>query len=176
FATFPSKAPRDPPDPNKNGEDPRDVDTSCDDGDQTMYNGLLCAAGFKAGCLAVAQAQDDSGRWYRSPHRRWMWKARCPELLVWETSKTPYKDILYQERCAYGFSPDHNLSVLLYAVTQHDDRAYRNWLNWLRQFSTTTALCKGDGGHNDDCSEKVVWPRVCPEDIGHGIPPTKIPL
>jgi hypothetical protein len=67
YRSFPAKAKviyDSPWEPHPN--DPRD---DCGDGDQTMYNGLLCAAGIKDGCRGVAEAQDPSGRWFRSPHR-----------------------------------------------------------------------------------------------------------
>jgi predicted nucleic acid-binding Zn-ribbon protein len=179
FDSFPSKAPRRPPNlttPDDEGEDEGDQHTSCDDGDQTMYNGMLCAVGFAAGCTAVAQAQDTDGRWFRSPHRRWVWTARCKDLLDWESQGTPNKYMLYQKRCAYGFSPDHNLGVLLYVLTQKNVAAYQKWLNWLNRNSETTKLCKEGGAPTDDCWERIIWPRVCTEDIGHGKKPQKIPM
>ena len=50
---------------------------NCDDGDMTMFNGLLCASGEKSGCAAVQSAQDPSGRFYRSPHQKGVWEVRC---------------------------------------------------------------------------------------------------
>jgi|tagenome__1003787_1003787.scaffolds.fasta_scaffold19677088_2 hypothetical protein len=76
---------------------------------------------------------------------------------------------------AYGFSPDHNLGVLLYVLTQRDVAAYVSWLNWLDQNATKTQLCNGDGGPDDHCSQQN-WPRSCTEDVGHGKKPTKVPL
>jgi len=51
----------DPKKPEDEGEDEKDQHTFCDDGDQTMYNGMLCAVGFNAGCSAV-QCYDRSPR------------------------------------------------------------------------------------------------------------------
>jgi hypothetical protein len=70
----------------------------CDDGDMTLFNGLLCAAGESAGCEAVARSQDTDGRWWRSPRR-----------IGWEA---PAHDV--------SFSPDQSLGDLLYAVQTKD--------------------------------------------------------
>src|SRR4051794_20855639 len=43
--------------------------SSCDDGDMTLFNGLLCAAGDRRGCDGVSNAQDAGGRFWRSPRR-----------------------------------------------------------------------------------------------------------
>lgn len=158
FHSFPSKAPANPKEGDK--RDSLDPDDLCDDGDQTTYNGMLCASGVEAGCRAVAEAQDATGRWFRSPHRRWVWTARCND-------KNLDKDI-YRSRCANGFSPDMNLGVLLYTLKTHDIARYQKWLKWLDDFSTTTKLCKKVRDHIDfdDCT-KVEWPRVCPEDLAY---------
>src|SRR5262245_54674254 len=39
----------------------------CEDGDMTLFNGLLCAAGDDRGCKGVGDAQGSSGEWLRSP-------------------------------------------------------------------------------------------------------------
>lgn len=158
FSSFPSKAVVIPS--TKDPIDTLDPDDLCGDGDQTTYDGMLCAAGVKEGCDAVREAQDSSGRWFRSPHRRWMWTARCPDKTL--DSK------LYRDRCALGFSPDMNLGVLLYALQTGDRAGYQRWLAWLNMNAATTVLCKKRGDQIDfsDCV-KVEWPRVCPEDLGY---------
>jgi len=158
FSAFPSKAIVIP-----NANDPRDPlnpNDLCGDGDQTTYNGMLCAAGIKEGCDAVRESQDSSGRWFRSPHRRWMWTARCPDEAL-------HPD-LYRDRCAHGFSPDMNLGVLLYVLQTKDRARYTRWLEWLDGNAATTVLCKLRNNEIDftDCV-KVEWPRVCPEDLGY---------
>src|SRR4051812_26493414 len=50
---------------------------ACDDGDMTLFNGLLCLAGVEEvdrdgkkqfiGCDAVRKSQGSDGRWWRSP-------------------------------------------------------------------------------------------------------------
>lgn len=35
-----------------------EISQPCDDGDMTLFNGLLCAAGDERGCVGVAEAQD----------------------------------------------------------------------------------------------------------------------
>ena len=66
----------------------------CDDGDMTMFNGLLCFAGDERGCQGVIDAQDpDTGQWFRVaahqaalPQRPWKCLVhprhgpRCPTL------------------------------------------------------------------------------------------------
>ncbi|MBR1274269.1 hypothetical protein [Bradyrhizobium sp. AUGA SZCCT0283] len=171
YAAFPSKGnlclkgtngcthPRD--------RDAKDVDASdpgglCDDGDQTTYNGLLCAAGDSEGCAAVERAQDGSGRWFRSPHRLWMSNARCAAL-----AKSNKKQ-LFNDNCAYGFSPDMNLGVLLYTLRTRDVNRYNRWLRWLDNESKNTKLCTFDVNREptQDCI-KIEWPRVCTDDLGH---------
>src|SRR5207244_1687122 len=100
---------------------------------------------------------------------RWMWTARCQD------KDNPLKETIYNDRCAYGFSPDMNLGVLLYTLkTQNLDR-YKRWLTWLDQTVPTTKLCKVDGDRFYDC-QQVDWPRVCPEDMGHGQGPGEISI
>lgn len=81
----------------------------CDDGDMTLFNGLLCVAGVAAGCDGVARAQGPDGRWWRSPRR-----------IGWEA---PVHDV--------SFSPDQSLGVLLYVLTKHDRAAFDRWTSWL---------------------------------------------
>src|SRR5262245_37216612 len=76
--TFPSKY------------DARDPE-GCDDGDMTLFNGLLCLSGEQIGCDAVQKSQGGDGRWWRSPRR-----------VGWELGY----DV--------SFSPDQALGVLGY--------------------------------------------------------------
>ena len=119
FSEFPSKGNKDPNDPQiKKDLDAFDPDDICNDGDQTTYNGLLCASGEDAGCRAVAQAQDSQGHWFRSPHRRWKWEHRCFD-------KTPGHQLSarkFNDECAYGFSPDMNL-VFFYLPSKQASRS-----------------------------------------------------
>jgi hypothetical protein len=171
FAAFPSKgnlclkgtaeckAPRDR---DAKDTDPMDAGRLCDEGDQTTYNGLLCASGDSHGCDAVARAQDSRGRWFRSPHRLWMSQARCADLAK-SDNKRPFND-----NCAYGFSPDMNLGVLLYTLKTQDVNRYNKWLSWVDNESQHTKLCTLDKDRNptSDCVY-VEWPRVCTDDLGH---------
>lgn len=169
FKDFPAKADFDRKPDNHDDKIEIDFDESyyCDDGDQTTYNGLLCAAGVELGCRAVADAQDpQSGRWFRSPHRRWMWFARCSTMKQRDSPQ-------YAHRCANGFSPDMNLGVLLYTLHTKDLDRYRHWLQWLDENAATTELCTVDGDEDtgftvSDCERpKIPWPRVCTEDLGY---------
>jgi hypothetical protein len=78
----------------------------CDDGDMTLFNGLLCAAGESGGCDAVAHSQGTDGRWWRSPRR-----------IGWGS---PDHDV--------SFSPDQSVGVLLYALHTGDRGRFSKWL------------------------------------------------
>ncbi|TCS46624.1 hypothetical protein EDD52_1673 [Primorskyibacter sedentarius] len=72
YRSFPAKARV-----NQQLDHPEDPNKNCGDGDQTAYNGYLCAVGFLDACRAVAEAQDQTGRFFRSPHRTWVWNNLC---------------------------------------------------------------------------------------------------
>lgn len=86
----------------------------CDDGDMTLFNGLLCASGEKQGCDGVASSQQmndsDKGRWWRSPRR-----------IGWDS--TNGHDV--------SFSPDQALGVLHYIVATKDVAAFDQWVAWI---------------------------------------------
>lgn len=89
-----------------------DAAQPCDDGDMTLFNGLLCAAGEPLGCLGVKEALDrNSGQWYRSPRIR----------------------INGNDRGGASFSPDMALGVQLYLVKTKDVDAGWKWLTWLHE-------------------------------------------
>ena len=77
----------------------------CDDGDMTLFNGLLCLAGESAGCDAVRNSQGADGRWWRSPRR-----------INWEA---PIYDV--------SFSPDQALGVFGYIIGTRDAAAFERW-------------------------------------------------
>ena len=85
----------------------------CDDGDITLFNGLLCAAGDQRGCQGVAEAQNPAtGEWARSPRIRVLG---------------------HNDRGDAFFSPDMALGLQLYFVKTGDvERAWR-WLNWMHE-------------------------------------------
>jgi hypothetical protein len=111
------------------------VPTDCDDGDMTMFNGLLCSAGIDAGCDAVVRAQGADGRWWRSPRR-----------IGWEA---PDHDV--------SFSPDQSLGILLYVVKKNDAANVKRWLSWLE----TNRPCIAELG--DRCVQRG-WLRFCRDD------------
>jgi hypothetical protein len=80
----------------------------CDDGDMTLFNGLLCGSGETRGCDAVRAAQGPDGRFWRSPRRN-------PGNLGQPNS----------------FSRDMTLGVLVYLATTHDTGAAQRWLSWI---------------------------------------------
>ena len=106
----------------------------CEDGDMTLFNGLLCAAGEKIGCDAVKAAQGADGRWWRSPRRIGMENPPHPP----------------------SFSPDQVRGILLYALTMGDVTSFDRWVHWVDDkrpcwVKFGNCLLKG-------------WPRVCPDD------------
>lgn len=88
----------------------------CDDGDMTLFNGLLCSSGEQSGCDAVALSQEhsgkDKGRWWRSPRR-----------VGWEYSNGQH-DV--------SFSPDQALGVLHYIVRTGNVSAFDEWTSWIQ--------------------------------------------
>lgn len=96
-SAFPAKQTGDPAQP-------------CDDGDMTLFNGLLCAAGNKHGCTGVAEAQDpNTGEWFRSPRIR----------------------LHGNDRGGSNFSPDMALGVQLYLIKTGDVARAHKWLLWI---------------------------------------------
>lgn len=89
----------------------------CDDGDATLFNGLLCASGDQRGCNAVKNSQTADGRFWRSPRRA-------------ETNNLGKGDTVKEE---LSFSPDQDLGVLLYVVSTGDTGALQRWLDWLER-------------------------------------------
>ncbi|RXG97197.1 hypothetical protein [Bradyrhizobium vignae] len=109
--------------------------THCDDGDMTLFNGLLCAAGDGRGCEGVRLSQGADGRWWRSPRR-----------IGWTY---PNHDV--------SFSPDQALGVMLYAVATRDVKAFDRWLQWIAD----NRPCLIKVGSN--CI-KEGWLRYCTDD------------
>ena len=109
--------------------------TRCDDGDMTLFNGLLCASGDQRGCIAVKNSQGPDGRWWRSPGKI--------------GQEAPTTDV--------SFSADQSLGVFLYVATTGDVSAFDAWINWIdlkRPCAIEVAgrcLLKG-------------WPRFCTDD------------
>jgi hypothetical protein len=83
----------------------------CHDGDMTLFNGLLCASGDSRGCSGVKDAQDASGRFFRSPYQA------IPGNSDWGGGAE--------------FSPDHALGAELYLVTTKDAEAAKKWIDHL---------------------------------------------
>ena len=107
----------------------------CEDGDMTLFNGLLCAAGDERGCAAVRLAQDASGRWWRSPRRHGM--------------EAPSHDV--------SFSPDMAKGVFLYLATKRDKDALARWIKWIDSARPCLAAIGGT------CLMQG-WPRLCKDD------------
>ena len=134
----------------------------CDDGDTTLFAGLLCLAGVPDGCITVMDSQDYSGRWWRSPRR-------SPGNLGRHNS----------------FSRDMSLGVLAYLIATKDQQAAINWMNWIEgnrpclmkffgqcKFRGLHRLCKDDNDHRCTITPNVfqlmyyTWKHI-------GLSPTK---
>lgn len=90
-----------------------DESNPCDDGDMTLFNGLLCHAGDERGCAAVRDAQDSaSGEWHRSPRIRAIGKNDQGEA---------------------NSSPDMALGIQLYLIKTKDIARAEKWLRWIHE-------------------------------------------
>jgi hypothetical protein len=110
--------------------------TNCDDGDMTLFNGMICASGDQRGCDGVRLAQGGDGRWWRSPRR-----------IGWTY---PSADV--------SFSPDQALGVMLYTAVVKDVAAFDHWAQWLDD----NRPCIVEIGGN--CLQKG-WLRYCTDDV-----------
>jgi len=82
----------------------------CDDGDATLFSGLLCLSGEELACKAVKAAQDSTGKFWRSPRRVGV-------------------------AASNSFSRDMALGVLAWLVASQDKAAAQAWLQWIDQNS-----------------------------------------
>jgi hypothetical protein len=107
----------------------------CGDGDMTLFNGMLCAAGDEHACRAVADAQAASGEWHRSPRLR---------------------ALGHNDRGDATFSPDMALGVQLYLITKRDYERGWKWLVWLHD----NVPCTVKSWFSDTCWVEGL-PRFC---------------
>jgi len=136
----------------------------CNDGDMSLFSGLLCAAGDKRGCEAVLAAKNEDGRWFRSPRR--------------------LKDPTIDEKEAIdgvaSFSPDMALGVQLYLATTTDLKSANQWYEWLDKnrpcWMFTEPNCGLPSNINDILEQLLKsksarlenvrgWPRFCRDDV-----------
>jgi hypothetical protein len=108
----------------------------CDDGDMTLFNGLLCAAGDQRGCAAVKASQDRDGRFWRSPRRLGMDSSNGSDV---------------------SFSEDQALGVMLYLLQSNDASAFDNWAIWVASHRPCLVM------KNGTC-DLPGWPRFCTDD------------
>jgi len=108
----------------------------CDDGDMTLFNGLLCASGESKGCDAVARSQGGDGRWWRSPAR-----------------------VGGNRGQKNSFSRDMTMGVLLYLAQTRDVDAALDWLGWIE----TNRACAIENPFTDGCFLRGPH-RVCRDD------------
>lgn len=126
----------------------------CDDGDETLFHGLMCAAGMPEGCAAVKASQAKaSGRWYRSPRRMAMAQVTCSNSAATEEEKKKW--------CQNSFSPDMALGVQLYAHTMGDAAALGHWVEWIETSRPCEIELPGGG-----CVKGL--PRFCTDDTEGG--------
>lgn len=112
----------------------------CDDGDATLFNGLLCAAGLEQGCDGVRRAQSPDGRWHRSPRY----------------AADPLK------RANNSLSPDMAIGVQLYLLKTRDSERARKWAQWLER----AVACTFEGP--EGCVYRNPFPRFCTDDTEKG--------
>ena len=98
---------------------PAGMASGCDDGDATIFSGLLCLAGDRF-CENVRLAQSQDGRYWRSPNRV-------------ENDDAP------------TFSRDQSKGVLAYLLHTKDTTAARKWLVYIR--SQNSRLCPDGISH-----------------------------
>jgi hypothetical protein len=107
----------------------------CDDGDMTLFSGLLCAAGDDRGCNAVKNAIDEnSGLWHRSPRIRLLGK---------------------NDRGNADSSPDMAIGIQHYLVATGDTYRAELWLKWINEHYyclPTNSICW------------LKFPKFCPTD------------
>lgn len=116
----------------------------CSDGDMNLFSGLLCAAGVKdsqgklIGCESVAAAQDQEGRWFRSPRHR----------------LDPKIDAEEHKANIASFSPDMALGAQLYLVTTRNKSRGDLWLKWLDEHRPCW------GASEPDCKIDIEIPPI----------------
>lgn len=116
----------------------------CEDGDMTLFSGLLCYSGDPLGCDAVQNAQDATGRWHRSPRL-----AADPSL-----------------RRHNSFSWDMALGVQLYVVRTRDIASLQRWIQWVESQRPCVVRSPNLGGMTY-CLVRG-WPRWCTDDTEKG--------
>lgn len=127
-----------------------------EDGDMTLFNGLLCAAGETAGCDAVADAQRADGRWFRSPKRRAILESGvCDDSFDSDPSSAGARQ--YDRYCRNTLSPDMALGIQLYVAATNDVRRLAQWTQWLDE-------------HRPEAKKVFgiivgLWPRYCTDDV-----------
>lgn len=114
--------------------------SECEDGDMTLFNGLLCSAGDMRGCEGVKKSQSVDGRWWRSPLK-----------IGVESNPTN----IYPA----SFSADMALGVLHYAVKTGDTASFTSWAKWLE----ISAPCLVVNPLDKKCII-TGWPRLCTDD------------
>lgn len=111
----------------------------CDDGDITLFAGLLCASGEAIGCETVRRSQAAEGKWFRSPRRAQTDNLGSPN----------------------SFSPDMALGTQLYLATSRNSAAGSAWLSWMNRVRPCLI------GSGDDCLQSPLL-RFCTDDTESG--------
>lgn len=99
--------------------------TLCDDGDMTLFNGILCYSGVGIGCESVKRSQTSNGRFWRSP-------LRAQNNNLHFEDGDPYTSDYGRDK---SFSPDMETGVLLWAMKTKNDPGTRaaldSWFAWM---------------------------------------------
>lgn len=114
----------------------RDALLGCEDGDMTLFNGLLCASGDIRGCNAVKESFDErTGIWHRSPRIKLLGR---------------------NDRGNADSSPDMALGIQLYLTITKDVVFAKKWIEYLN--STYTCI------PSPSSSCEVALPKFCSHD------------
>jgi hypothetical protein len=137
---FPSK-------PETDGRNPG----PCDDGDMTLFNGLLCYSGESIACDAVRRSQTSDGRFWRSPLRA-------------QTNNLHYEEgqrFSANQGHDKSFSDDMEAGVLLWAIkTKNDPNTRAALINWFKWMSNNRPCIQPR--LLDWCPTWDDWRRSCP--------------
>lgn len=117
----------------------QDASGECDDGDMTLFAGLLCSSGEQIGCETVRRSQVSSGQWNRSPRRAQTQNLGNPN----------------------SFSPDMAIGAQLYLAKTLDVATGDLWLAWMNRVRPCII------GSGDNCLQSPLL-RFCTDDNESG--------
>ena len=107
---------------------------NCDDGDATIFNGLLCLSGDDRGCDAVKRAQAADGSFWRSPRR-----------------------VGGGFESRNSFSRDQATGVIAYLIKTGDREAAQRWVRWIQK----NRACSVEKPFGGGCLVRAPTYRFC---------------